>query len=162
MTSPPTLPVDHGLVGELTSFLRDVSADVKAFKGSLQAVAPGRRYLGKRTVGQLTDCSYYASTVDETFVIYACAGAPMDLLAAETLFDSLKDAVRQSLNCRLTQTVTGQVAAPTVETADSRDCGPSLVTFANLNSVHLSVGAVGGSTKQQYATSLSIIVRLPT
>jgi hypothetical protein len=159
MTPPATLP--EGLVADLTSFLREVSADVRVFKGPLLAVAPGRRYLGKRTAGPLADCSYYASTTDEAFVNYTCDSAQMDLLAAETLFDTLKDALRQSMNCRLTQTVTGQVQAATVEAADSRNCGPPEGTFTHLNSVHLTTVAVGGGSRQQYLTSLSLIVRVP-
>jgi hypothetical protein len=120
-----------------------------------------RKYLGKLGVGPLTDCGYYLSTTDETFVTYACASPPMELFAAETLFDALKDALRQSLGCGLTQTVAGQLKATIVEAADSRNCGPPIGTFTNLNSVHIAVGPIGGGSKQQYSTSLSLIVRIP-
>jgi hypothetical protein len=162
-TSAPAKPAaDRGLRDDVLEFLRDASADIRIFEGPLQTVGSGQRYLGKRTVARLTDCSYEAATTGETFVNYVCDSAPMDLLAAETLFDSYKDAIRESLHCRLSQTVTGQVQAATVEEADSRNCGPPIGTFTNLNSVHLLVRAARGGVKPQYATSLSIIVRIPT
>jgi hypothetical protein len=99
--------------------------------------------------------------MDETFVTYICDSPPMALLAAETLFDSYKEAIWQGLNCRLAQTVTGHVQAATIEEADSRNCPPPVGTFAYLNSVHLLVRPAVAGLDPQFVTSLSIIVRAP-